>query len=250
MHKLLPLSVLTAVLILSTACQSSTGPEGTGRVTVQLASGSTATAGFSGTVVASAVDELVITSVEVVARKIRLKQDDGICSDDEGEGEDDGGGEDADCPSLWLDPTLLAPPLVDGTVTEFTVDLPVGRYDELKLQIHKPTGSPKDVIFLTNNPDFAGISVRVRGTWNGEAFEYLTSITAEVEIELEEPIEVTEGVPVAITLQVDIQSWFAGSNGALLDPTNPSQQIKSQIDQNIRQSFRAFEDGDGDGEDD
>ena len=29
-----------------------------------------------------------------------------------------------------------------------------------------------------------------------------------------------------------------------------SQQVKSQIDQNIRQSFKAFEDNDGDGEED
>lgn len=249
MHKLISVTALAAVLLLSTACESSTGPEGTGRVVLQLASGSPATAGISGTALASAVDELVITSVEVVARKIRLKQDDGICDDDDGEGDDDAGGEDADCPTLWLPPMLLEPPLVDGAVTEFTVDLPVGSYDELKLQIHKPTGNPRDVTFLATHPDFAGISVRVRGTWNGEDFEYLTSITAEVEIELEEPIEVTEGVPVAITLMVDVQSWFA-DNGGLLDPTSTSQQVKSQIDQNIRRSFKAFEDDDGDGEED
>lgn len=244
MHKLMTLSALAATLAVSTGCESSTGPEGTGRVVLQLASGSSATVGFSGIAAASAVDALVVTSVEVVARKIRLKQEDGACSEGESEGED------ADCPSLWLDPTLLSPPLAEGTVTEFTVDLPVGSYDELKLQIHKPTGSPKDVIFLASNPGFAGISVRIRGTWNGEPFEYTTSVTAEVEIELEEPIVVIEGVPVAITILVDIQSWFAGSGGALLDPSNPSQQVRSQIDQNIRQSFKAFEDDDGDGVED
>jgi hypothetical protein len=155
-----------------------------------------------------------------------------------------------DCPSLWLDPLLLTPPVTEGAVTEFTIDIPEGIYDELKLQIHKPTGSQKDVIFLASNPDFADISVRVIGTWNGEPFEFTTSITAEVEVELEDPIEVADGVPVAITLLIDVQSWFAGSGGALLDPTSTSQQVLSQIDQNIRQSFKGFEDDDGDGEED
>jgi len=246
MHKPITLMALAAVLTFAVGCESSTGPDGTGRVVLQLASGGNATAGLSGASLSSAVDELVITSVEIVARKIRLKMEDGACSDDEGEGE----GEDMDCPSLWLDPLLLTPPVTEGAVTEFTIDIPEGIYDELKLQIHKPTGSQKDVIFLASNPDFADISVRVIGTWNGEPFEFTTSITAEVEVELEDPIEVADGVPVAITLLIDVQSWFAGSGGALLDPTSTSQQVLSQIDQNIRQSFKGFEDDDGDGEED
>jgi hypothetical protein len=247
MHKPITLTALAAVLTFAVGCESSTGPDGTGRVVLQLASGGNATAGLSGASLSSLVDELVITSVEIVARKIRLKQEDGACPADEGEGE---GEADPDCPPLWLDPLLLTPPVTEGAVTEFTIDIPEGMYDELKLQIHKPTGSAKDVIFLAGNPDFANISVRVIGTWNGEPFEFTTAITAEVEVELEDPIEVAEGVPVAITLLIDVQSWFAGSGGALLDPTSTSQQVLSQIDQNIRQSFKAFEDDDADGEED
>ena len=77
MRRTVIFSALVGALTLFAACEASTGPEGTGRVVLQLASSGNATAGLSGFALSSAVDELVITSVEVVARKIRLKQEDG-----------------------------------------------------------------------------------------------------------------------------------------------------------------------------
>ena len=40
---------------------------------------------------------------------------------------------------------------------------------------------------------------------------------------------------------------FAATVGGLLSPIAPSQQVRSQIEQNIRASFHAFEDRDHDG---
>ncbi len=103
---------------------------------------------------------------------------------------------------------------------------------------------------LVTGAGFANISVRVVGTFNGTGFTFTSAITAEVEIELDAPIEVTAGQPAAMTLQIDLASWFAGPGGALLSPLAPSQQVRSQIEQNIRRSFHAFEDEDRDGDPD
>jgi len=55
---------------------------------------------------------------------------------------------------------------------------------------------------------------------------------------------------VGLTLLLDVGSWFLDQGGnALLDPAALSQQDRSRVEQNIRQSFHAFEDDDADGED-
>jgi hypothetical protein len=183
-----------------------------------------------------------VSSVQLVARKIRLKPAGESCPEDAGEGEDGG------CANLWLDPVLLNLPVGNGAEVVFTVEVPAGTYRELQLQIHKPTGSAGDGDFLAAHPEFEGLSVRVTGTFNGEPFEYATSITSVVKIELDEAAAVAEGEVLAITLLVDVSSWFAAPGGGLINPIDPSQQDQSRIDQNIRESFRAFQDDDADGE--
>jgi hypothetical protein len=252
------LAAAAASASLLLGCDSA-GPTGTGRVTFQLATAPSASAAAS---YAAGADVLTITSVQVVARKIRLERAEGTCQaedpgadptagatggDERGDGKgrsegDDGG--DHDCPDVRLDPMLLEPPVDGSAVAEFSVDLPEGTYHEVKIQIHKLTPAPADAALLAAHPDFAGISIRVVGTFNGTAFTFTTPITAEVEIELPEPLEVSAETPTAVTLQVDLSTWFKGPDGGLLNPAAPSQQTRSRIEQNIRQSFHGFEDHD------
>ncbi len=245
--------VIATGSLLLLACDSS-GPAGTGRLAFQLAGPSSAAAGAP--TFRAGADVLTLTTVEIVARKIRLERADGTCpvepattgpAPSSSEGSDD----DEDCPNVWLAPRILSPPVGPDAIAVFNVDLPEGVYEELKLQVHKPTGGQADAAaFLAANPGFANISVRVVGTFNGTGFTFTSAITAEVEIELDAPIEVTAGQPAAMTLQIDLASWFAGPGGALLSPLAPSQQVRSQIEQNIRRSFHAFEDEDRDGDPD
>ena len=151
---------------------------------------------------------------------------------------------------MHLDPMLLDPPVDATAKAVVTVDLPEGSYKELKIQIHKPTSSGADQVFLTAHPDFAGISVKVTGMFNGTPFTFASAVTAEIEIELPKPVVVAAGTPTAMTVAIDLSKWFAASGTGLLNPIAPSQQVRAEIEQNIRASFHAFEDRDHDGRED
>lgn len=244
---------LTATLFL--ACSGgSVGPAGTGRVTFQLSSSNSATGAPT---FAVGADVLTITKVEVVARKIRLERAAGTCPADgasAGPAASSGGGgegdetehHDKECADVRLAPMLLLPPVDASAKAQFTIDLPEGSYKEIKIQIHKPTPGPRDSALLAAHPDIAGISIRVTGTYNGAPFTFTTPVTAEVEIELPKPLDVVAGTPTAFTLQVDLSTWFSAEGGALLNPIQPTEQIRQRIEQNIRRSFHAFKDRDHD----
>lgn len=243
---------------LITGC--ATGPSSTGKVSFQLA---TAPANTSGsllpqlsTTVTVGADVLVISQVQLVARKIEFERVEGSCaaptpsSGSESEGEQDDVESD-DCPELRLGPLLLDPPLSDGAETTFSVDLPVGRYHEMKLKIHKPTESSGDAAFLALYPDFLGTSIRVTGTFNGLPFTFNTAITSVVEIEFDTPIDVTVDGTTNVTLMMDVRGWFLEAGGtALLNPGGPNSSARNRIEQNIRASFHAFHDQDSDGHED
>lgn len=252
--RMLPLASLASVLALAAGCgDSSTGPEGTGRVTFQLAtkSSSASAIGAETSIAALQVGEdvLVITDVQLVARKIKLQQVEGSCPpadlSDEGMADTE---DEPDCPIVWLAPRLLLAPVTAGAQAVFTVDLPEGTFDQLKLQLHKPSDANADAEFLLANPDFLGVSIKVTGTFNGEPFTFTSALTSVVELELEAPVVVAAETPTAVTLMVDVESWFLASGGAsLINPIDLDQQFRSQVEQNIRGSFRAFEDEDQDG---
>jgi len=228
-----------AGLAVLAAC--STGPEGTGRLTVQLAG---RTASTAAPMLETAQDVLTITSVQVVARKIRLaRAADGCGSGEPAEGE----GATPECSDIQLDPTLLEPPLDGTTIATFSIDLPEGTYQSMMLQIHKPTDANDDAAFLVDHPDFAGLSIRVVGTFNGQDFTFESGLTAVVEIALDTPVDIDADTPTAVTLALDVAAWFATEGGELLNPIDPTEQVRSRIEQNIRNSFHAFNDRDGDG---
>ena len=165
----------------------------------------------------------------------------------EGEGDDDSQDHEG-CPELRLGPLLLDPPLSDGAETTFSVDLPPGRYEEVELKIHKPTGSSDDAAFLAVHPDFLGVSIKVTGTFNGAPFTFTTDVSSKVEVEFDDPIEVVVDETTNVTLLMDVRGWFLAAGGAsLINPSGLTPVGQARIDQNIRASFRAFRDDDCDG---
>ncbi len=238
-----------------------TTSHGMGRVVFQLATSEVGSANgpaAADVVVSKGSNVVVINQVQLVARKIRFRLEDGSCSEDADQDEAPVGVEsneshesdDEDCPTLKLGPLLLDPPLADGAVTSFTADVPAGTYTRIKLQIHKPRGS-RDQAFLAAHPEFDGVSIRVKGTFNGLPFTFDTGIEEEEEIHLADPLVVTDGGTTSFTLFLDVRGWFLDQSGAaLVDPTAPSSDIRSLIEHNIRSSFRAFKDDDHDGHDD
>jgi len=247
--------VLWCAVVLAACSNGSTNPNADGHLRVQLATtGTGATAGpaLADVSVTRGSDEIVISEVQLVARKIKLERANGTCPTPDLSDTGDGDEEDSDeCPNLKLGPLLLDPPLGAGAETSFTVDLPAGTYSELRLQIHKPSDKAKDAAFLAANPDFAGVSIKVIGTFNGTPFAFTTDVSAEVETEFAHPVIVVADGTTSLTLLLDVRGWFLSQGGgSLLSPFGVNPLVRSQIEQNIRRSFHAFEDEDHDGEED
>jgi len=247
-----PLLVSGMVAASLVGCSGATGPGATGRLTFQLSSAAQPAAAPS---FQSSSDVLTITDVQIVARKIRLERAQGTCPADSttaqassgSDGEQEQPEQSQECAVIWLDPTVLEPPVDSGAQAMLSVDLPEGTYREVKVQIHKPTDAAADSALLSAHPELQNVSVMVTGTFNGTDFTFTSALTSEVEIELPTPVEVTAGSPAAVTLAIDLGSWFADSMGGLLNPIDPTQQVREQIEQNIRRSFHAFEDENRDG---
>ncbi|HET6579588.1 MAG TPA: hypothetical protein VFG66_14805 [Gemmatimonadales bacterium] len=253
---------LFALVLGLSACGDSSG---TGRVTFQLSSRasmpmSASIAGprfSSGAADQAAIslggDQIVIDQVELVLRKIRFE---GI-----GAGACEGGGtgvsgEAEECGEFRAGPELFDLPLGEGVLQTFTATVPVGAYREVQFQIHRPTDENGDAAFLAGHPDFGGASIRVTGTYQRAGdptvvpFTYVSDLTEVLNVALAQPIEVAEGQTLALTLSIDLSGWFTNVGGTgLVDPAQAldGQPLETMVEQNIRSSFHAFEDDDGDG---
>ena len=77
------------------------------------------------------------------------------------------------CEKLELGPILLDLPLggAGGAARTFSVAVDTGTYGEVEFEIHHPSDDDgADVAFLQAHPDFAGVSVKVTGSFNGTPF--------------------------------------------------------------------------------
>ncbi len=248
----LPVLALTlAALGLLVSCdESPTGPGGAGSKAVSLSFGlkggsaSPAPGLFAaGYELTDGLNTMVIESAELVLREIEFERVDAPDCDLAVE-------EDA-CEDFELGPYLVALPL-DGSVSqEIKAVIDTGTYDEIEFDVHKVSdGDPANDEFLAANPDFADISIRVMGTYNGEAFEYTSDFNEEQEIELTSPLVVTpESGAVNATLTVDMSAWFSDGLGGLLDPRTAAKGDVNEdlVEDNIRDSIEGFRDDDHDG---
>lgn len=237
------------------------GPHGTSPVSVAVAA--SVASPMMGAALASEVqtdsggNTLVIDSVSVVIRKLKLENalcggdDDttevGLMTSDSGEGEmeDDG------CPELRVGPLLVDLPLGDGTPQhQFTATVETGTYSSVLFQLHKPDGE-NDSTFLAAHPEFAGVSIRVVGSFNGTPFVFTTGVTDVQRVHFSPPLVVGDS-PAAFTLFVDLSGWFRTGTGGLVDPATAMGDGANVVlvHTNIVRSFHAFEDEDHDGHDD
>lgn len=193
-------------------------------------------------VVTAGDDEIVLDYVGLVLRKVRLDGPEAASCPEDAEG-------DSRCAELRLGPVLFDLPLDPGAEPVFTAVVPVGTYSGLKFQLHVPTNANEDADFVAANPDFAGISILVTGTYNGTPFRFASDLTEVEDVTLPETVEVTAEGELPVTLLVDAAGWFLSPGGAgLVDPeqANDGGPFESLVEQQIRASFRAFHDGDGD----
>lgn len=226
------------------ACSSSSGPSSAGRqVAFQLATRKAAPAPGAALVagqevIAAGNDTIIVTSAQLVLRKIELERAvaSPVC-DTTANVEDD-------CAELESGPVLLDLPLGGGAQRSFSVAIDTGSYAKAKLEIHKPSGSEV--------PGFDGVSIKLVGTYNGTAFTFTTDLDAEQEFSFNPPLAVTDSTGAHMTLFVDLASWFANGSGGLIDPATASIGGANEgiVKNAIQTSFDAFEDEDHNGGDD
>jgi hypothetical protein len=256
----MPRSVLFCAAALSAATLSACGDSGSPSTEAQVnfnVATQPAAAGSASAIAAATVgtpetftdasNTLVINQVQLVVREIELKRVEATATC--------GGSEHDGCEKLELGPMLLDLPLggAGGAARTFSVPVAAGSYDEVELEIHKPSDDDaSDAAFVQAHPDFAGVSIRVDGTFNGQAFSYTSDLNAEEEIELNPPLVTTESAATDLTLFVDLDRWFRDGAGNLVDPATAGVGLTNEVlvENNIRGTLHAFEDEDHDGTDD
>jgi len=200
-------------------------------------------------------DTIIVTSAQLVLRKIELQRA-GAESGCSGSESDQSSSNDVadDCESVRTGPILVDLPLGAGAARAFSATLDTGTYSRFEVKVHSPdSGDAADAAFLQTNPDFNHVSIRVSGTFNHTPFTFTTSLDAEQETELVPPVSVTDATPASLTLMVDLSGWFLNDGrNALVDPASalPGQQNQSIVENNIKNSFHAFEDENEDGHQD
>src|SRR5438067_1896827 len=278
-YRALPFVILATFALV--ACTDGAGPRGAGKVSLALSTVQPSTspstvaapglsaslqAGGPETFTDASNNTLAISSVELVLRKVELKPVDRATCDESSQatvataasdGHDGNDGNemndaDEDCDELEAGPILVDLPL-GGVERMFEATVPAGTFDALRLQIHKPSadGDAADQAFLAAHPDFAGISVRVKGTFNGAAFTYTSELNVEQELRFNPPVGVTAGTPAKLTVSLDLSGWFRSSD-TLVDPATAEQGGVNEdlVRDNIIRSFQSFKDNDEDGQDD
>jgi hypothetical protein len=240
-----------ALVITAVSCSDGTGPGGETTVSLSFTTTPGGGAAFSragvldDTLVTNG-DTLIITSAEIVLREIELEREDDDGCESLGLDDDDG------CEEFEVGPLLVSLPLNGQVATEITIAPDTGVYDELEFEVHKPESDGDDDAFLSQHPDFEGVSIRVRGTFNGEDFTFESDLDVEQEQELADPIVVSDTTTSTnVTMLVDIDTWFRTAAGSLIDPrtANKGAQNEGIVKENIKDSFKAFEDDDRDGDD-
>jgi hypothetical protein len=217
-----------------------------GDVSMQLATrgpASVATGGPGQLVVGLGPDEITVDEVALVLRKVRLDGAPTASCPEDVEG-------DSQCAQLHLGPVLFDLPLGEGAEAIFSAAVLVGTYSRIKFQIHRPTNANEDADFVADHPEFENISIRVLGSYNGTPYTFASDLTEVEDVVFAEPVEVAVDGEVQVTLHVDVAGWFASEDGTgLVNPSeaNDGGPFESLVERQIRESFRAFRDGDLDG---
>lgn len=207
---------------------------GSGKVSLSFASTAAANSAVSASVLADPVSDgtntLDIQSVDITFDEIVLERIEAETEgDSDGESDADSDSDGPENEKIRRGPTTVALPLQGGTITPITDLVEAGRFEEIEMDI---------------------ASVRVRGTYNGQAFDATIPVNDELEIDFDPPLEVGDG-SVNVTVRIDAGTWFRGSDGKLIDPRAlaSSSSLRAELRNRIRASLDAFEDSDKDADD-
>ncbi len=176
---------------------------------------------------------LDLQQVQLTIDRAELERNRGVgCLRDDDDDEADEGDDDGDeCEDVRIGLSTVDLPLAGGLVTLDQTAIPAGTYREIELRISQ---------------------VRLRGVFDGQAFDATVPVRVDKEIELSPPLVVVEGTPAAITVNAAVATWLINVDGSLIDPRKlaGSSTLQAIVRSRIAGSFHAFEDRDRDGDDD
>lgn len=144
----------------------------------------------------------------------------------------------------------------NGITSPIQAHVPPGAYSLISFDISVPDGGdPAQVRYLLENPDMRGVSLRIRGTYNGQPFDFALDLRGDQEIPINPPLVVLEGqTGLDVVIQFDVASWFVRPNGTLMDPrmicspdndNDPpgcSPVDRTTVEQNIERSIQSYSD--------
>jgi hypothetical protein len=248
-------AALFTALVTLAACSSDL--TGTNKKNVQLSfttnASSVAATGIrmAPDITVGANNELVLSKVQVVVDKIELNETDATScvGEIEQRGDDDHAEAGDECEDVARDPVLVDIPVDDAAHVVLSVPLTPGTYRKLEAKLEPARDN--STAFNTANPNLVGKSVRVEGTYKGTPFVFTSAVRTGLEMEFNPPL-VIDATTSNATVSIDVAKWFLDRNGNAIDPTaaTAGSETLSQIEDNIRRSFHAFEDDDHSGEDD
>ncbi len=195
----------------------------------------TTLAGFS-----AAVDSIRLTRVRVVLSKIEL--------------------ESANDSAEFRSASMVLELDLSGAVqTLGVVGVPFGSYREVEFNIHRVDSTDLASIPPAEQARFGDFlqdpaaSIILAGftymNGNAQPFAHRSDLNVKQEYDLTPSLTVSEANPTAnLTINLDSSNWFKDDAGALLDPADPKN--RHRIDNNIKTSFKVYEDDDRDGDDD
>lgn len=192
---------------------------------------------------------LDLSQVQLVVGRIRLRRS------SEAEPGCAGPNEQHPCTEFKAGPVLVDLPVHGGIVTPITSDIPPGSYRFLLINIFPPAGDDSAFVAFRaahNWPALGGM--RVKGTYDGQAFDLFLNVKAEIYNQLDPPFVVTADSkgPLNVTIAVDPHAWFKTGDGTLIDPRalTADQHLLELVTSNVRASFKAFSDNQRHGTDD
>jgi hypothetical protein len=242
LHKSLARSLRLAsgvLPLLAVAACDSTGLRAIKPVSLSITSTPAAPArsiSASFSVAAAAAPDVVVDSVHLVLSHLQLAVATTTCTASTG-------GPQGECDDLELPPVLVKTRVGEGVKTVLSAPVPTGSYAALEAKIDvvsKSDDQPGAAEFLTANPTFKDISIKVYGKYKGTTFVYTSAAKAELEVAFATPLQVTDAGNTNLTVALDPASWFQSAPGVYVDPTSAAN--AALVEANIRKSFRAFED--------
>ena len=248
---------LLVPMVAVAACSDGVGPSASSLISVAFrvapaTSSVSASRMLSDSTPALGASEITLTKVQLVLSHIELSRIDSGCVRADTT-DDDVSDRLGDCHEIKLAPMLVDLPITPDAKVELSAPVPPGKYRNLHARLTALTSESRQkgaADFVAANPDFAGKSVRIEGTYQGKPFTFTTNVRAEIFIPFRPPLDLTDTTKApAVTVAVDPSRWFKTQNGTTIDPTTVGldQPNNVVIANNIRRSFRVFRDDDHDG---